>query len=67
MRGDVRRYAELRLARQILEHEIEAYRRQNQGPLLEHAGQLFGELTRGRVSDDPRPTRAKMDARVWSP
>ena len=45
--GDVRRYAELALARQILEQEIDAYRRANQGPLLEHAGRLFAELTRG--------------------
>lgn len=45
--GDVRRYAELAIARQILEQEIDAYRRANQGPLLEHAGRLFGELTRG--------------------
>lgn len=45
VRGDVVRYAELRLARQILEQEIEAYRRENQGPLLEEAGRLFAELT----------------------
>jgi uncharacterized protein YhaN len=44
---DVRRYAELTIARQILEQEIDTYRRANQGPLLERAGRLFGALTRG--------------------
>ncbi|MFO0687123.1 MAG: hypothetical protein U0900_00250 [Myxococcota bacterium] len=47
VRSDVVRYAELRLARQILEQEIEAYRRENQGPLLAEAGRLFAELTQG--------------------
>lgn len=45
--ADVERYAELALARQVLEQEIDAYRRANQGPLLELAGRLFGQLTRG--------------------
>ena len=47
VQADVERYAELTLARQILEQEIDAYRRTNQGPLLEQAGRLFGKLTRG--------------------
>ncbi len=66
VRSDVHRYAEVRLARQILEHEIEAYRQQNQGPLLEHAGQLFGELTRGAyptiLSDAGEDGRARLMA-----
>jgi uncharacterized protein YhaN len=44
---DARRFVDLTLARRILEAEIEAYRRQNQGPLLERAGELFDELTLG--------------------
>ncbi len=66
LRGDVRRYAELRLARRILEDEIEAYRHQNQGPLLAHAGQLFDELTRGAypaiLSDLGADGRARLVA-----
>lgn len=66
VRNDVRRYAELRLARQILEQEIDDYRRQNQGPLLAHAGQLFGELTRGAypsiLSDAGDDGRARLVA-----
>lgn len=66
---DVRRYAELVLARQILEQEIEAYRRANQGPLLEHAGRIFSELTRGAyptilsdVGDDGRARLVALNA-----
>jgi uncharacterized protein YhaN len=59
--ADVERYAELTLARGILEQEIDAYRRANQGPLLALAGRLFGQLTGGAyptvlsdASDDGR-------------
>lgn len=66
---DVRRYAELTIARQVLEQEIDAYRRANQGPLLERAGRLFGELTRGAyptvlsdAGDDGRPRLVALNA-----
>jgi len=63
---DVRRYAELVLARQILEQEIESYRRANQGPLLEHAGWIFSQLTRGAyptiLSDAGDDGRARLVA-----
>ncbi|MEZ4330155.1 MAG: AAA family ATPase [Myxococcota bacterium] len=47
VRKDVVRYAELRLARRILEQEVESFRRENQGPLLGCASGLFAALTGG--------------------
>ncbi|WP_462325792.1 AAA family ATPase [Desulfoplanes sp.] len=40
-------YLRLRIAGQILEQRIEAYRQENQGPLLGRAGELFARLTMG--------------------
>jgi uncharacterized protein YhaN len=40
-------YLRLRIAGQILEQRIETYRRENQGPLLGRAGELFTRLTLG--------------------
>lgn len=66
--GDVRRYAELAIARQVLEQEIDLYRRANQGPLLDLAGRLFGELTRGAypsvLSDAGEDGKARLLART---
>lgn len=64
--ADVRRYADLRLARRILEAEIEAYRRQNQGPILEKAGAFFSALTlaayRGVLADEGEDGRMRLVA-----
>jgi uncharacterized protein YhaN len=46
-----RRYASLRLGIALLEKEIERYRRENQGPILRRAGELFPELTLGRFRE----------------
>ena len=43
-----RQYARFQLAAHLLECEIERYRKVNQGPLLERAGQLFERLALGR-------------------
>lgn len=43
-----RRYATLRLARALLAEEIERYRKENEGPVLERAREIFGRLTLGR-------------------
>jgi uncharacterized protein YhaN len=41
------RYVRLKIASVVLEREIETYRRDHQGPVLERAGALFARLTRG--------------------
>ena len=43
----VERYQRLRLARSVLDAEVERYRAENQGPLLRRAGRLFSKLTLG--------------------
>jgi uncharacterized protein YhaN len=43
----VEEYLRLRIAGLILEQRIEAYRQENQGPLLGRAGDLFARLTMG--------------------
>jgi uncharacterized protein YhaN len=40
-------YLRLRIAELMLEQQIEAYRKENQGPLLSRAGELFARLTLG--------------------
>jgi len=47
IRRDVERYVQLRMAKLILEREIEQYRNDNQAPLLKRSGEIFGALTRG--------------------
>lgn len=47
IRRESERYVQLRMAKQILEQEIDAYRQRNQDPLLTRAGDLFGKLTLG--------------------
>jgi uncharacterized protein YhaN len=50
LRREAERYVELRLARSILEREIEQYRDAHQAPLLVRARELFSELTLGRYT-----------------
>jgi chromosome segregation protein len=42
------RYVTLRIAHELLRAGIERFRRQQQGPLLARAGQIFARLTEGR-------------------
>ncbi|MDA2938586.1 AAA family ATPase [Acidobacteria bacterium AH-259-A15] len=46
----VERYAVLRLAHSILSRQIEHYRRDNQGPLLRRASELFSTITTNSFS-----------------
>ncbi len=47
VRRDVDRYVQLRMAKQILEAEIERYRQENQAPLLKRSSEIFEALTQG--------------------
>jgi uncharacterized protein YhaN len=47
IRHDVARYLRLRLATALLREQIEQFRRQNQGPLLRRAGEIFAAVTGG--------------------
>jgi uncharacterized protein YhaN len=47
IRHDAARYLRLRLATHFLREQIEQFRRQNQGPLLRRAGEIFVAITRG--------------------
>jgi len=69
LRRDVERYVELRLARAILEREIEHYRKEHQAPLLVRARELFSALTLGEHSslqthydEDDRPQLVALRA-----
>jgi len=62
LRDDADRYLTLAVARQLLSQAIAAYREENQGPLLQRAGELFSRVTGGAFaglatqygdSDDP--------------
>jgi uncharacterized protein YhaN len=62
LRRDVERYVRVRLARTILQREIERYRGEHQAPLVVRASELFRELTLGsfvglqtHYDDDDRP------------
>ncbi len=50
LREDAGRFVRLRLATQLLEAQIERFRKENQGPLLERSGRLFQSITRGAFS-----------------
>lgn len=50
IRGAAERYVELRLAICILRAAMDRHRDEHQGPLLERAGELFDELTRGELT-----------------
>ncbi len=47
LKEDASRYVRLRLAVHFLQTQIERFRRENQGPLLEASGHVFGSITRG--------------------
>ena len=47
IRSDAEQYVRVRLAGRILRDQIERFRRENQGPLLERASELFSKLTLG--------------------
>jgi len=47
MRADASRYLRARAAAALLRQQMEAYRRRNQGPVLQRASELFGQLTGG--------------------
>jgi uncharacterized protein YhaN len=44
------RFIRLRLARAVLEAQLQAYRHNHQGPVLSRAGELFARLTRGHYT-----------------
>jgi uncharacterized protein YhaN len=47
VRSNAEQYVKVKLASRILRNEIERYRQQHQGPLLERASEHFAVLTRG--------------------
>lgn len=47
IRADAEQYIRVRLAARLLREQIERYRRDNQGPLIQRAGEHFTELTIG--------------------
>jgi len=47
VRSSAEQYVKVKLASRILRNEIERYRQQHQGPLLERASEHFAVLTRG--------------------
>lgn len=50
LRQDASRFVQLRLAAHFLQTQIERFRKENQGPLLEKSGQIFKNITRGAFS-----------------
>ena len=50
LREDASRFVRLKLATQLLQAQIERFRKENQGPLLERSGRLFQSITRGSFS-----------------
>ena len=47
LKQDACRFVRLRLAVHFLQTQIERFRKENQGPLLEKSGQVFQDITRG--------------------
>ncbi len=47
LKQDARRFVRLRLAVHFLQSQIERFRKENQGPLLEKSGRVFRSVTRG--------------------
>jgi uncharacterized protein YhaN len=45
LRDDAERFVRLRLAYAVLRREIERYRQENQGPLLQRASEIFRQIT----------------------
>lgn len=61
--SEVENYCRLRVAAVLLRRAVERYRKENQTPILQRAGELFSRLTRGSFSglrgepdEDGRPT-----------
>ncbi len=50
LKQDASRFVCLRLAAHFLQTQIERFRKENQGPLLEKSGQIFHHITRGAFS-----------------
>jgi uncharacterized protein YhaN len=50
LRQDASRYLRLRLATHFLQSQIERFRKENQGPLLQKSGEVFRSLTHGAFS-----------------
>ncbi len=47
LKQDASHFVRLRLAAHFLQTQIERFRKENQGPLLEKSGQVFQDITRG--------------------
>ena len=50
LKQDGPRFMRLRLATHLLEAQIEQFRKENQGPLLQKSGEVFNAITRGAFS-----------------
>ncbi len=50
LKEDAARFVRLRLATHFLQTQIERFRKENQGPLLEKSGRVFQSITRGNFS-----------------
>ncbi|MSU34248.1 MAG: hypothetical protein EXS36_03890 [Pedosphaera sp.] len=50
LKQDAARFLRLRLATHLLQTQIERFRKENQGPLLEKSGDIFQAITRGAFS-----------------
>ncbi|MEQ2007014.1 MAG: AAA family ATPase [Limisphaerales bacterium] len=50
LKQDAARFLRLRLATHLLEAQIEQFRKENQGPLLQKSGEVFQAITRGAFS-----------------
>jgi len=48
LKQDASRFVRLRLAAYFLQTQIELFRKENQGPLLEKSGKVFQQITRGK-------------------
>lgn len=62
--ADVEQYVRVELAREVLRRCIEEYRRDNQGPVLRRAEELFTALTGGRFTRLVVDTEAKKGGHV---
>ena len=50
LRKDAARFLRLRLATHLLQNQIERFRKENQGPLLQKSGDVFQAITKGAFS-----------------
>ena len=51
LRQDAARFLRLRLATHLLENQIERFRKENQGPLLQKSGEVFKAITHGAFGE----------------